>query len=47
MAFEIFKGVNKIAGELQLDMSDALDIEDLKSIIEGYENIIGILLNSG
>ena len=27
------------------DMTDVLSVEDLKNIIEGYENIIGILLN--
>ena len=36
--------LHSIASDLH-DMADALEVDDLKKIIEGYENIIGMLLN--
>tara|TARA_B110000444_G_C18326899_1_gene360977 strand:+ start:84 stop:317 length:234 start_codon:yes stop_codon:yes gene_type:complete len=36
--------VGDLTGDLE-DMTDALDVEKLKKIIVGFENIIGMLLN--
>lgn len=36
--------LHSVASDLH-DMADALTVEELKNIIEGYENIIGLLLN--
>ena len=41
---EHMHALHSIASDLH-DMADALEVDDLKKIIEWYENIIGMLLN--
>ena len=36
--------LHSVASDLH-DMANALNVDELKNIIEGYENIIGMLLN--